>query len=148
MPVHDQEVFAARLDITPRIREFVGRACARAGIADGDRFAFELAVDEACTNIIEHGYGTGDIGQIALEFEADDTAARVTIVDTGRSFDPADAAPPEPGTDLLERPLGGLGILLIRKAMDEVHYRAEPSGNRLVLIKKLQSRSPVRPGRE
>jgi serine/threonine-protein kinase RsbW len=148
METRDQGVFAARLDMTPRIREFVARACARAGLAEDDRFALELAVDEACTNIVEHGYGGGKAGHITLEFEVDDLAARVTILDAGRPFDPADAPRPELGPTLLERPAGGLGVHLIHASVDEVHYRAEATGNRLELVKKLQGRAHVRPGKE
>ncbi len=148
MTARDHAVFAARLDNTPRIREFVKRACAAAAIGEDDCFALALAVDEACTNIVEHGYRPGEAGEILLEFEVEGETARVTIVDTGRPFDPADAPHPDLGAGLLERPVGGLGVHLIHASMDEVHYRAEPAGNRLVLIKKLQGRSQQRPRKE
>jgi anti-sigma regulatory factor (Ser/Thr protein kinase) len=148
MTARDHAVFAARLNNTPRIREFVKRACAAAAIGEDDCFALALAVDEACTNIVEHGYRPGEAGEILLEFEVEGETARVTIVDTGRPFDPADVPPPDLTGGALERPVGGLGVHLIHASMDEVHYRAEPAGNRLVLIKKLQGRSQQRPRKE
>jgi anti-sigma regulatory factor (Ser/Thr protein kinase) len=72
----------------------------------------------------------------------------MTITDTGRPFDPASAPPPDLGGSARERPVGGIGIHLIHASMDEVHYHAEPRGNRLVLVKKLQGRAHARPGGE
>jgi len=148
MPTRQHAVFPARLEATPAIRQFVGRACAEAGLGDDDRFAFELAADEACTNIVEHGYSAGSAGEIGLEFETDGEIARLTLLDAGRSFDPADVPRPELGPALLERPVGGLGLHFIRTTMDEVLYRAEPNGNRLILTRKLQRRPPLQPGKE
>lgn len=147
MSTRDRSVFAARLDSTPQIRGFVERACARAGIADEECFALKLAVDEASTNVIQHGYGPGVAGAIEVEFEADDDEVRVAITDTGRPFNPLEYPPPDldKGDD---RPIGGLGIHLMRSSVDEVHYRPDPAGNRLELVKKLQGRAHARPGRE
>jgi len=148
MKVRQHAVFAARLEVTPAIREFVGRACADAGLGDDDRFAFELAADEACTNIVEHGYAGRAGGEIAVEFDADDRVARLTLIDAGRPFDPDEVPRPELGPALLDRPVGGLGVHFIRTTMDEVLYRTDPNGNHLVLTRKLQRRPPARPEKE
>ncbi len=81
------------------------------------------------------------------EFEADADSVRVAITDTGRPFNPLEYPPPDldKGAD---RPIGGLGIHLMRSSVDEVHYRPDPAGNRLELVKKLQGRPHARPGRE
>jgi serine/threonine-protein kinase RsbW len=144
MTTRDHAVFAARIENTLRIRDFVERACARAGVTEDDCFALKLAVDEASTNIIQHGYGADRAGNVEVEFEADGDLARVAITDTGRRFDPRSHPDPDlPGGP--ETPVGGLGVHLMRSSVDEVQYLVEPGGNRLVLIKKLQGRG-VRKG--
>ena len=59
------------------------------------------------------------------------------IVDDGKPFDPfSDAPPPDLDSSVADRPTGGLGIHLVRRLMDEAHYRREDGGNRVVLIKR------------
>jgi serine/threonine-protein kinase RsbW len=98
-------------------------------------------VDEACNNIIEHGYaGRGD-GTIQILCESDEESLRVTIVDHGRAFSPAKIAPADTTSGWRERPLGGLGWHLIRSSVDDVDYRPDPArGNRLTLVKRLTAR--------
>lgn len=147
MKTRNHAIFAARLESTPRIRRFVEHGCALAGAKDDECFGLKLAVDEACTNIIEHGYGPGAAGEIEVEFEADGDAIRVAITDTGRPFDPAGYPSPDLGAGA-ERPIGGLGIHLMRSSVDEVRYRPGPAGNRLELVKRLHVRPRARSGRE
>ena len=128
---------AARLESLAAIRAFVEEACRRAGAAPSDAFDLKLAVDEACTNVIEHGYRGRLDGTIALECEAGADAIRVTIVDRGRPFAPGEVAEPDLEADWQSRRIGGLGWHLIRKSVDEIHYAPDASGgNRLTLVKR------------
>lgn len=133
--------FPARLENLARARAFVARACREAGAAPSAATDLQLAVDEACNNVIEHGYDGRADGSIALVFEADAESVRVTIVDHGRAFAPESIAPADTTSDWRERPIGGLGWHLIRRSVDDVHYRPDPSrGNRLTLVKRLAAR--------
>jgi anti-sigma regulatory factor (Ser/Thr protein kinase) len=114
--IRDQLEAAAVLENIPRFREFVVDVCTRAGAAPDDCFALKLAVDEACTNIVEHGYGSDRDGAIALTVEIGDGEARVVLVDTGRPFSPEEAPRPDLDADWSDRPVGGLGWHLIRNA--------------------------------
>ena len=123
-------------------RDFVESECGRAGADAAACSSLKLAVDEACTNIIVHGYAGGAPGSIRLEFEDDGERLRVTITDHGRAFSPETLPKVDPAADWPERPLGGLGWHLIRQSIDAFEYRpGEESGNRLTLVKRKRSGS-------
>ena len=131
----------ARLENLAAIRAFIEEACARAGAPHSACFDLKLAVDEACTNIIEHGYAGGEAGSIAIACEATGNGVRVTIVDFGRAFDPAVAPAPDLSAGWEDRAVGGLGWHLIRRSVDEVDYGPNPGGgNRLTLVKRSSGR--------
>lgn len=129
----------ARLENLARFRDFVEQACLRAGADRAACFDLKLAVDEACTNIVLHGYRGHEPGSIGLEIEHGAETMTVTITDHGRSFCP-DALPEADVTSSWEkRPAGGLGWHLIRRVTDGIEYHPdEQRGNRLVLVKRLK----------
>lgn len=129
--------FPATLDSLAAIRRVVDGWCLGAGALSEDRHAMVLAVDEACTNVIEHGYAGADGGWIHLAFEARAHEVRLVVRDTGLAFDPADAPRPDLDAGWEDRPIGGLGWHLIRGMVDEVLYRSDESGNVLTLVKKM-----------
>jgi serine/threonine-protein kinase RsbW len=141
---HEPLQLAATVENLPRFREYVETACTRDDIDAEASFALKLAVDEACSNIIEHGYGDSASGTIEVTFESSDETAQVTIVDTGRSFSPERAPRPDLEADWQERPIGGLGWHLIRSVMDEIRYHTEGPENRLTLIKRIDAGSEPR----
>ena len=119
------------------IRDFIEEECRQAGVASPEASDLKLAVDEACSNVVEHGYA-GEPGDnpIAVVFEADAEKIEVSICDHGRSFDPSRAPAPDLGAGWRDRRIGGLGWHLIRKLVDDVRYESgPPAGNRLTLIK-------------
>jgi anti-sigma regulatory factor (Ser/Thr protein kinase) len=97
----------------------------------------QTAVDEACTNIIKYAY-SGDSGIITITSELQDKDFVVTIRDRGKPFDPSSVPPPDVSTDLDKRRIGGLGMYLMRKLMDDVSYSFDTNkGNILVMRKTL-----------
>jgi len=83
-----------------------------------------LAVDEAVTNIMEHAYENDLEGELEIEMilEADNTRFEVVIRDSGKSFNPNDLDDPDLEEHVRAGRRRGLGIFLIRRIMDEVHY--------------------------
>ncbi len=127
----------ARLENLRVIRRFVEEHARRAGFAGERLDDLILAVDEAATNIVMHGYQTpagAELGLIEVEVTFHDPAFSVMLRDQAPAFDPTatpiiDDLPP-----LTERGPGGLGIFLIRKTMDEFRYRRTADGwNELTL---------------
>jgi serine phosphatase RsbU (regulator of sigma subunit)/putative methionine-R-sulfoxide reductase with GAF domain/anti-sigma regulatory factor (Ser/Thr protein kinase) len=130
-------IFPARFEQLEAIREFAAEAAKDAGMDEGDIYAVELAIDEACTNIIEHAYEGQDGGDIECTCDTDGICLTVVIRDHGKPFDPSTVAEPDLEADLESRRVGGLGIFLIKQLMDEVHF--EPlgeAGNVLTMVKR------------
>lgn len=97
-----------------------------------------LAVDEACTNIIEHGYRANCADcVIDVSCQSDEQALTITITDDSHPFDPLLRPDPNAQAPLSERGAGGWGIFFIKKLMDKVSYSYEDGRNRLVMVKKL-----------
>jgi serine/threonine-protein kinase RsbW len=141
---------AATRESLADIRDWLEARAVDAGLCEEDRFALVLATDEACANVIEHGY-TDARGELQLEFVREDppsgdAEARVTIVDHGRAFDPALAPVPNVRASWSDRPIGGLGWHFIRSVIHEVRYVPDAvAGNRLELVRRLGA-PPTPPG--
>ena len=128
---------AAELPTLAIFRDFIEKACRPVSVPDDLVFQLKLAVDEACANVIEHGYKGMDPGSIilALKFEADRIV--VTITDFGHPFEPSEPPRPDLTAGLEDRPTGGLGLYFIYQTMDEIDYQSDELGNRLIFVKQL-----------
>ncbi len=123
------------------IRDFVGKIGERAGMSPGDLLKLELAVDEACANVIEHAYGTDDTREVTVKAKLDPEAVQIEIVDTGKGFDPESIEQQNLEQLVSKRKSGGLGLRLIRSVMDEVQYQIVPGQkNELRMIKRLKKK--------
>lgn len=125
--------FTAKFEFLDEIREFVGDIARAGNFSERDVYNIQLATDEAASNIIEHAYeGVGD-GLLEISCGVNGSAITIVLVDHGESFDPSVVPTPDLKADLSERKIGGLGIFLMRKLMDDVRYEAEPRKNRNTL---------------
>lgn len=123
------------------IREFVTRVAAQAGFNETEVGQLELAVDEACANVIEHAYGDDKTKQVMVRAIFDEDTLRIHVIDTGKGFDPTQVPEQELKDLIAKRKTGGLGMRLIKTLMDEVHYDIEPGKkNELRMVKKLRRR--------
>jgi serine/threonine-protein kinase RsbW len=129
--------FDADFDYLDEIREFVGEAAHRVGFSDKEIYSIQLAADEASSNIIEHAYAGMQGGKIELDCIIIDDGLKIVMRDQGKSFDPASVPEPNVKADLADRKIGGLGLYLMHKLMDEVSYEAsDKNGNTLTMIKR------------
>ena len=110
--------------------------CAAHGLAPGICFEVTLAVDELMTNTIGYGYDDGGEHSIDLVLRIEADTLTVQIADDGRAFDPLQAQKPNLGAPLEDRAIGGLGIYLVRKTMDEVAYRRQDGRNVVTQTKR------------
>jgi serine/threonine-protein kinase RsbW len=121
------------------IREFVNRVGVQAGFNETEVGQLELAVDEACANVIEHAYGDDKTKQVMVRAIFDEDNLRIHVIDTGKGFDPTQVPDQELKDLIAKRRTGGLGMRLIKTLMDEVHYDIEPGKkNELRMVKKLR----------
>jgi len=135
-----QIILPGTLANLPMMREFIEQACLHMRLDEEVTAAFKLAVDEACTNIITHGYKGRDPGPIGLSIELRADQVTLSIHDEGRAFDPDDTVTADTESDWQERRIGGLGLFLIGEVMDDIRYESKPSdGNLLILTRELSA---------
>ena len=131
---------AAYLESLPYFREFIKEHCAGlSGVTDEFLYDVQLAVDEACTNIISHGYAGLEPGSIILDIEPDADKLVLTLTDFGHSFEPSSAPAPDVNAPIEERELGGFGLFFIQQSMDEMQYQVTEDGNKMTLTKYLST---------
>lgn len=99
-------------------------------------YSIEMAVDEACSNIIEHAYGGEGKGRIGCTCTVNENSITIILKDQGKPFDPSIVPPPNLSKDLDERQAHGLGLFFIRQWMDEVHFTSDESENILTMVKR------------
>jgi len=128
--------FPGRFESLAKISECVAKAAQQAGFDEDEVYEIQLAVDEACSNIIEHAYGGEDQGDIECTCDGDKTGLKIIIQDWGDTFDPTSIPEPDYQKPLDEIKFGGAGLILIKKIMDEVDYNCSPKkGNTLTMVK-------------
>jgi anti-sigma regulatory factor (Ser/Thr protein kinase) len=103
------------------------------GLGSKDLWAVQLATEEACSNVLVHAYA-GKPGRLEVEVVEEPEGIQVVVRDWGTAFDPESVPEPDLTLPLEERKVGGLGVYMMRKLMDEItyHFDAE-QGNRLVM---------------
>jgi serine/threonine-protein kinase RsbW len=130
------KTFPAKFDFLDEVREFVGQKARSAGFSDKEVYSIQLATDEAASNIIEHAYEGNVNGSFKVNCEFKSRQLTISLLDQGKKFDPSKVAQPDLKADLSERKIGGLGIYLMRKLMDEVRYESSAAGNLLTMVKR------------
>jgi sigma-B regulation protein RsbU (phosphoserine phosphatase) len=122
------------LDELSRLPKFVKDLCAPLSLSAERVDMLNLALEEALVNIVSYAYPNGETGTAQLTAEVLDDSIRFTLVDSGTPFDPTAVVDPDTTLSLDERPIGGLGILLIRKIMSKVSYRRNGKFNELHML--------------
>ncbi|OFY38401.1 MAG: hypothetical protein A2X18_02720 [Bacteroidetes bacterium GWF2_40_14] len=102
-------------------------------------FSLNLVMEEALTNTISYGFDNN--GSHTIEININKTGPLLTIIitDDGREYDPTQKKDPDISLPAEERPIGGLGIFLIKKIMDSVRYKRTDNRNNLILTKNIES---------
>ncbi len=134
-----QLVVPAKHDQLAQIASFVAHGAEEAGFEEGLVNRIELAVDEACSNIIDHAY-EGTMGFIQLEVTVEVRGSlKIILIDQGHSFDPNEVPVYKPCQTLDNARIGGLGLHLMRQAMDDIcfEFNVPGLGNRLTMVKYL-----------
>ena len=131
--------FVADFDNLDEIREFVGEEARQVGFLEKEIYSIQLAADEASSNIIEHAYAGVEDGKIEIDCSTAKGELKIVMRDKGKSFNPSSVPEPNVKADLSERKIGGLGIYLMHKLMDEVSYESSvEGGNVLTMVKRME----------
>jgi len=131
------ETFVGTFKNLEKISDFVTKAAEDAGLDDSGVYAVQLAVDEACANIIEHAYGGEGLGAINITTKNDPDRLVIILKDKGQPFDPSLIPAPKMNLPLEEISPRGLGVYLMNRMMDEVNFDfTETDGNTLTMVKR------------
>lgn len=129
---------AAELESLQVFRNFIADCCAKINIPDGTVFDLKLAVDEACTNIMVHGYKGMNPGSIILTFRIESNRILVQITDFVTSLSLLRLRSQTLRRRVEDREMGGLGLYLIYQTMDNIDYQTSDDGNTLTFTKYIK----------
>ena len=121
----------------PQLNDFVDHVAQQLQLNKSVQQQLKLAVEEAVVNVMQYAYPLGTTGDIDVDALSDGELLKIVISDRGKAFDPTQAAKADTTLAVDERPIGGLGILLVRELMDSINYERIDSKNVLTLIKKI-----------
>jgi anti-sigma regulatory factor (Ser/Thr protein kinase) len=123
----------------PSLTEFLQQFWLDAHLPPAGAFPFELALEEVFMNVVMHGTQPGQpVPRVTLRLSWDAGQATLVMEDDGPAFDPLSLAAPDVSALIEDRPVGGLGVYLVRELMDEVTYHHTGSHNQLRMTKNLQ----------
>jgi anti-anti-sigma factor len=145
MAVVRQITIPSVLERIPEVCQCVVEEAEAAGLDERAVYHCQMAVDEWCTNVVEHGCCDNDTDEEHhIEVTCQDRGGQfvITVIDNGIRFDPTTLAEIDPCRPLDEREPGGLGWFFIRKLMDEVSYENREVRNHLTMIKNGAHRQP------
>jgi serine/threonine-protein kinase RsbW len=130
------KIFPGNFTSLEKISNFITEHAVACGLDEKATYAVQLAVDEACSNIIEHAYGGEGIGDIECTCNILDDGLEVVLHDKGKAFNPNNIKEIEVGVPLEELGSRGAGIFLMNKLMDEVHFQFSKNDGTTLVLKK------------
>lgn len=129
-----------RLDQLERIYDAVDELGESEEWPPGMVYQVKLVLEELGVNIVTHGHGGDPDHEFEIVMDADTDALTIELRDEGRAFNPlTDSPEPDVDSGLDDRPVGGLGIYLVRTMMDELNYRREDNTNILTIVKRKEN---------
>ena len=120
----------------PQLNEFIDTIAEEVGLDMSLTMSLNLALEEAVVNVMDYAYPEDQRGDVDIEVTADQQWLTFVISDTGIAFDPTAKEDVDTTLSAEERPIGGLGIFLVRQLMDVIDYKREGNKNVLTLRKK------------
>jgi len=132
---NEQLIVPAKISYLPTLRNFVSRLGSKYKFSKSEINALTISVDEACTNIIKHGYQNIQSGSITMNVNVKTDRLEVELIDYGTSFDPSQVNDPNISHYVQARKKGGLGIFIMKKFLDDIQYIRSGQANILRLIK-------------
>jgi anti-sigma regulatory factor (Ser/Thr protein kinase) len=121
-----------------RVPEFVAAFATAHGLAAVETARISVVLEELLTNLVKYGYPTRtEPGVVDIALELDGTRLTIELVDDGAAFDPLAQAAPDLGLPPETRPVGGLGIHIVKALADEAHYSRRDDRNVIRLIRRV-----------
>jgi serine/threonine-protein kinase RsbW len=123
-------------NVREAVKAFIGT-----GLEKKEAGKVVLAIDEALSNIIIHGYECNGTGTIEIEMESDRSSFRFIISDNAPAFNPLENPPPDIDEYIDSGSSHGLGIDIFKKTMEVYYEKSESGGNRLILVRQRENQS-------
>ena len=129
---------AASIDKVSVVTEFIDAQLEALDCPMKAQMQIDIAIDELFSNIAFYAYGDGE-GEATVRFEEleNPRAVRITFIDSGIPYNPLAAEDPDVTLSAEERKIGGLGVFMVKKSMDELVYENRDGKNMLSILKKL-----------
>ena len=129
---------AAAVENLEAVTAFVDQCLEEVGCSLRSQMQIDVAVDELFSNIAYYAYppGSGEV-TLRVEIDGEPPCASLTFIDSGVPYDPLSREDPDTTLSAEERKIGGLGIYMVKKSMDEISYAYEDGKNVLRIKKKL-----------
>ena len=121
----------------PQLSAFVDEVCEAVGFDMATAMQMNLALEEAVVNVMKYAYPQGTTGDVRIDAQANDIRLKFIITDSGQPFDPTTKEEADTSLSAEERPIGGLGIFLVRQLMYSINYEYADGQNILTLRKRL-----------
>lgn len=125
--------FVANGEEVPALVDFIADQAALAGLPESRLAHLRIAVEEIALNICNHAYA-GEAGKLEIGVHGDAERFVTELSDEGPPFDPSAAPEPDVNATVRGRPIGGLGVLLVNRLMDEFTYRRDGDRNVVTLV--------------
>ncbi len=126
----------ATLENLPKVMEFVDEQLEETGCNMRIQTQIDVSVEELFVNIVNYAYGD-KIGDAQVMMDIKDGTAEITFIDTGVPFDPLAKEDPDISLPADERKIGGLGIFMVKKNMDDIKYEYRSGQNITTIFKKI-----------
>lgn len=133
MPATLSLTLASRLDEVPHLVTSLEAFGARTGLSDAMVFRLTLALDEVVTNIVRHAFAGEGEHDILLRVTVDEGVVTAVVEDEGCFFDPLTVPPADISAPIEQRPIGGLGVHLMRSLTQSLEYRRDRDRNVLTM---------------
>ena len=127
----------ATIENIPRATAFIDEALEAAACSMKAQMQIDVAMDELFGNIARYAYAPGEgEATVRFHFQEETRTASITLIDSGIPFNPLSVAEPDTTSAAQDRPIGGLGIFLVRKTMDDMAYEYRDGKNHLAIMKR------------
>ena len=121
----------------PQLAAFIEEVCESNGVDMMTTMQMNLALEEAVVNVMNYAYPEGTKGYVDISVQTDSSGLTFVISDSGQPFDPTATPDADISLGVTERPIGGLGIYLVRNIMDSVSYERTDGKNILTMTKNI-----------